>query len=576
VAASRLSSAGSAPRWADALARAPGRLVRDDWFGAPPHLWWLGRVRPTGQRASPRDFRPADIERGHAAMAGTFAYDGLELQVGAEGDPWDQPTPSRAFASQLHRMDWLPDVMAAGEAGAGAALGLVQGWTRVFGRWNAFSWSPERLSRRVFNLSCSLKRLSAQAPGAPTDRLQRDLARQARHLLLTSEESRWAAERAVSAAVAGATLAGPVGDKLLAKALKRLGPALKASVLTDGGHASRSPEAGLELLFDLATLDDALLQLGRSSPVGLVRAIDRLSAALRYFTLPDGRLASFQGGEQSEPRRVIAAAAFGEVDASSEGLAAPPSPGAPYSGYEKLIGRRLQLIIDAAAPAAGGWSVTASAQPLANEILGGADRLITGSGWSWRAEDTPVLRRTAAASTLTLGGASAGTPITGAAARTLGPRLEGAVRHVDMRRHDAETGIWLELSHDGWAPAFGVVHERRLYLDIAADELRGEDCVRPKGDGATAAFGMTQFAVRFHLQPGVRAEVEGNDFSALLLTGPSGASWRLRNDAAEVTLEPAPHLQGGRPRRSSQIVLRGLIRADRTGRIRWKIAAAEA
>jgi uncharacterized heparinase superfamily protein len=119
-----------------------------------------------------------------------------------------------------------------------------------------------------------------------------------------------------------------------------------------------------------------------------------------------------------------------------------------------------------------------------------------------------------------------------------------------------------------------VLHQRRLYLDLAADELRGEDSVRPKGDGSSAAPGMSQFAVRFHLQPGVRAEAAGEDYGAILLTGPSGLTWRLSNDAAEVTLEPAVHLQGGRPRRTSQIVLRGLIRADRTGRIRWKIAAA--
>jgi uncharacterized heparinase superfamily protein len=72
-------------------------------------------------------------------------------------------------------------------------------------------------------------------------------------------------------------------------------------VLADGGHATRSPEAGIELLFDLLTLDDALGQRGRPSPEALSRAIDRLSTAARFFTLGDGHLAAFHGGEAIAP-----------------------------------------------------------------------------------------------------------------------------------------------------------------------------------------------------------------------------------------------------------------------------------
>ena len=64
----------------------------------------------------------------------------------------------------------------------------------------------------------------------------------------------------LSAAVAGCALAGKAGAAIRNRALKRLPAALAATVAPDGGHASRSPEAGLELLLDLLTLDDALLQ----------------------------------------------------------------------------------------------------------------------------------------------------------------------------------------------------------------------------------------------------------------------------------------------------------------------------
>jgi uncharacterized heparinase superfamily protein len=328
----------------------------------------------------------------------------------------------------------------------------------------------------------------------------------------------------------------------------------------------------MELLLDLVTLDDALLQLGRPPPTELTRAIDRLGAGLRFFTLADGRLASFQGGEPGARARVIAAAAFGEPDRAMEGqLVPPPSPSAPHSGYEKLAGRRLQAIVDAAPPAPGAWSPTACAQPLALEILAGPDRLITGAAWSARAQDRQALRLTPAASTLTLADASAGAPIAGLRGQVLGQRLEGGPAQVEARRHDAETGTWLELSHDGWVRVFGLVHERRLFLDVAADELRGEDRVRPPSEDAEHGRRIAQLAVRFHLHPGVRAEV-AEDQRSVRLTGPSGEGWRLHSDAGELTLEPSLHLAEGRPRRASQIVLRSLIRSDRTGRIRWKIA----
>ena len=558
--------------WAATFSRLAARRGRDEWFGSPPHLWALARPAPEGQAAAPRDFRPADIERGRTVLSGDFSFDGLDLHVEPQGDPWNRPAPSRAFAVQLHRMDWLRDVMAAGEAGPRTALRLVQAWEAVFGTWNDFSWAPACLCRRTFNLACGLKRLSAQAPPETAAALLRSLARQARHLMLVRDGPRWAAERAASAAVAGTVLSGRAGERLMSRALERLEPALKAAVLPDGGHASRAPEAGMELLLDLMTLDDALLQLGRPPPTELTRAIDRLAAALRFFTLADGRLASFQGGEQGERERVIAAAASGEPERGAPDLAPPPSPSAPHAGYEKLVGRRLQAIVDAAAPARGAWSPTACAQPLALELLGGADRLITGAGWSARAEGHQALRLTPAASTLALAGASAGAPMTGLRARVLGPWLEGGATAVEARRHDAEAGTWLELSHDGWAATFGLIHERRLFLDAAEDELRGEDRLRPCGEHSEPGRRVAQFAVRFHLQPGVRAQVAEDQRSVLLL-GASGQGWRVRSDAAETTLEPSLHLTGGRPRRTSQIVLRSLIRADRTGRIRWKIGA---
>jgi uncharacterized heparinase superfamily protein len=391
------------------------------------------------------------------------------------------------------------------------------------------------------------------------------LGRQARHLLRLPDDPAWAAEHTSTAAVAGAALAGEAGERLLDRALPRLKRALARTVLSDGCHASRNPEAGMELLLNLLSLDDGLVQRGLETPPEVVRAMDRLTQALRVLTLGDGRLACFHGGETSTAEQVAIARAHDDA----EGIVPAYLP---RGRYHRLQGRQLQVLIDAGAPASGAWAQTACAQPLAFEIVCGRDRLITNSGWSMRQADRHGFRLTAAGSTVTLGETSVMEPLQAKLAAVLGPRLEGPPVRVEARRHEADRRIWVELAHDGWVPRFGLVHERRFYLDTDADELRGEDRLTPQ-PGMRVRPLATPYAVRFHLYPGLQVSL-ARDRRSVLLRGPSGLGWWLRNDAAEVSIEPSIHFEAGAPRKAAQIVLRGVARTDATTRVRWKIIPA--
>jgi uncharacterized heparinase superfamily protein len=422
----------------------------------------------------------------------------------------------------------------------------------------------------VRSLACALGPLiGAAGPIAPV--LIDSLARQARHLLLSGGEDSRQAERAAAVALAGAVLAGQAGERLLERGLKRLERALLEAVLPDGGHASRAPEAGLELLLDLEALDDALAQRGRAAPEELSRAIDRLTAAVHRLTLADGRLAALQGGEESDPARIAAALGLEAAEALSV-------QSLPHTGYEVLSGGRLQAVVDTGAPASGPWSTTACAQPLAIEVTAGLDRLIASSAWSPRAMAAQAQRLTPACSTASVSDLSCGEPLQGWLARALGYRLQGGCRAVRVRRHDGEAASWLELSHDGWAEALGLQHERRLYLDRAADELRGEDRLVPVDDsGPRPQKRPLGLVVRFQLPPEVKASVALDHKSVLLQprSAKAGAGWWLRNDAPEVSLEPAVRLLDGRPHAGTQIVLKAPLGPGGTARIRWKLAHAD-
>jgi len=553
------------------LTRAIGANIKShverEWFGSPPHRLFLSLPKPRGLAAHPHDPRPVDVERGRKILAGIMTLSGGALRVGEAGDPFDTPSPTRRFALALHRFDWLPDLIAAGPDGARRSLRLLDDWRRVFGRWNAFSWSGECLERRVFHLACAARAMAAEGSDAEIADLSLDLARQARQLLKASDAPERVLERAVTATIAGCVLAEGPGDRLIDQGLKIITRQIDVIVLGDGGHATRSPEAGLELLFDLLTLDDALGQRGRPSPEAVSRAIDRLASAARFFTLADGQLAAFHGGEAVPASRIAAALAHDDA-----GPRPPHSAG--HSGYERMQGASIQVMADAGTPATGPLSRAACAQPAAVEIVCGKDRLITSCGWSPEAGGAHAFRLSDAASTVSVGDGSAGRPLSGFRAQALGAWLVDGATDVQIKRHDADNGVWLDIVHDGWK-RLGLSHARRLFLDTASDELRGEDSLIPLTPGdAAGPRRYLPFAARFHLHPDARASI-ARDGKSVLIRGPSNIGWWLRNDAVDVEIAASAHFDHGQARKAGQIVLKSQVRPEVGAKIRWKLTRAE-
>lgn len=557
---------------AAALARVKAQAVQE-WRQAQPYRTLALRGPPvTGVAASPRDYRPADPEIGRAILSGRMALAGEILEMGQGGDPWDTASPSRPFAVELHRFAWAPSLLGTADVrlrpkAVEEALRLSLDWIALFSPITPFAWGAETLERRVYNLACAAPQLAEIASEEERRRLLTSLAEQARDLLNQSVGPARAAERAVASALAGAVLAGRAGEALLARALPRAARTLDAVVLPDGGLKTRSPEQAMELLHDLLTLDDALHQGRITAPDAIGRSIDRLTAVVRFFTLGDGRLGAFQGGESASPERVAAAVAHEDPSTRIYGFA-------PHSGYHRLSGRLIQVLVDAAPPAPGPWSVGACAQPVAFELTCGPDRMIVNAGWSAEAQGPRAFRLTDGGSTASLGEASAGAPLSGFLASGLGSRLVGGPSQVEVSRNENEAGVWVELTHDGWAKAYGLMHERKLFLDLKAHELRGEDCFAPASPSAPPRRRLQAFTLHFHLDESVQASL-ARDRRSVLLRGPSNHGWWFRNDAPDVALEPSVHFEAGLPRRTRQIALRGVIALDGTARVRWKLTPVD-
>lgn len=567
------SSSSHSARSRTALGRLVAAWLKNqlgaELFGMPGYgLTLRGRV-PDGFLAAPHDARPADKAKGRALLSGRFALADARMSVQGSGDPWNRPSPSRAFAAELHRFSWLSALMSQGEPGAKEALRLFVLWLRTFRKWAPFPWGADILPRRLINLSAFARRMAAA--GAPEDGvwIAQALSEQGRHLLRLYNDPATQATRAIALCMLGCVLSGRIGDGFRRKGLKRLPAALKRTVLADGSHASRNPQAALELLYDLLMLEDALAQRSLSAPPVVEQTIDALSRFIRAMSHPDGSLCAFQGGESVDEAQIAPALVHNDARPG----AAPST--LEQGRYHRLNGRSLSVFVDAGEPRLDAFGAAACDQPMNFEVSGGHDRLIVGCGWSPAQADKQAFRVIGAGNGLCIGEDAILAPVTGRFAHLLNHRLEGPRYHLRARRADAETGgVLLEMEHDGWKPKYGMRHERRFYVDQQRDELRGEDRLTPldqRKDLPVAAA----FSIRFTLHPEVQASL-ARDRKSILLRGPGGRGWWLRHDARDIVLEDnGTVFQDGQPQRTSVVTLRGACRLDAPTRIRWKLSPAE-
>ena len=148
-----------------------------EWSATALYRSLIARPAATRFIAMARDFRPVSKERSQALLSGRFDLAGETLAIGADEDPWDRPSPSYAFAVALHRFDFLPDLMGAGDAGAREALRLVLVWRAEFGQISPLIWDEAVLTRRTFNLVCAAGPMLRFASDLESRRLA-DLLRQ--------------------------------------------------------------------------------------------------------------------------------------------------------------------------------------------------------------------------------------------------------------------------------------------------------------------------------------------------------------------------------------------------------------
>src|SRR5215469_1760246 len=492
------------------LDRMLARIATHALFQAPGFLSRKNRIV-----IAPQDLRTADPTRAAEIYGGRFAFAGKVVMCDGRS-PFEMIPPSEEWAETLLSFGWLRHLRAAESNITRAnARALVDEWIALQGGWNRLAWRPEIVARRIIAWLTQATLILDDVDMRFYNRFLRNLTRQVRYLRWLARDTRDGVPRLqarIALVYASLAMAGQMKHQRVAS--RRLAAELERQILPDGGHISRNPNALIELLLDLLPLVQAFTARNLLPPPELANAIDRMMPMLRFFRHGDGIFALFNGMGPTSPELIATILAYD--DARGE-----PVANAPHSGYQRIQTGSTVLLMDTGAPPPIEVSSDAHAGCLSFELSTKNQRIVVNCGLpsagkeNWR----QVARATAAHSTVTFNDSSSCLFVeSGAFRRLFGTPIGAGPTDVPVARETRPDGtIMLRTSHNGYVSRFGVVHHRIIQLAPDGEQIDGEDLFIPPDERMLPHNAQDEFALRFHLHPGVKATRLTDGHGAMLV-----------------------------------------------------------
>jgi uncharacterized heparinase superfamily protein len=135
-----------------------------------------------------------------------------------------------------------------------------------------------------------------------------------------------------------------------------------------------------------------------------------------------------------------------------------------------------------------------------------------------------------------------------------GSPIVAGPQNVENFREAVNDSELLTTSHDGYVQRFGLIHRRVLMASPDGTRLDGEDTLSP-APNARVRYNETDYALRFHLHPSVKAN-RLSDARGVMLVLPNRDVWTFEALDDKVDIEDSVFLAGtDGPRRTTQIVI---------------------
>ena len=541
-----------------ALARASGGSV------ALSRLW---PGRADRLIIAPHDLRTADATRAAEIYAGRFVFAGKIVTCHGRSI-FDLEPPSEDWEVALLGFGWLRHLRAADTAITRAnARSLVDDWITNPSRKRTVGRRADVTARRVISLLSQAPLVLGDTDGKFYRRYLRALTREIRTLRYTLSDVPDGVPRLqVLIALCYASLCLANQARHIRTATKKLSDELQRQILPDGGHISRNPGALIELLIDLLPLRQTFAARNIAPPPALLNAIDRMMPMLRFFRHGDGSFALFNGMSNAPSHLLATLLAYDDTHGT-------PMVNMPHTGFQRLDAGATTLIIDTGPPPPPKLSQEAHAGTLSFELSAGPSRIVINCGMPATGRDNwrVFARGTPAHSTVTYHETSSCRFVERSSMKKflLGAPIVDGPRVVESYREINENGTQLTTSHDGYQSRFGVVHRRVLMMAEDGSRLEGED-ILSLAPGARLKASNTDYAIRFHLHPSVKAS-RLSDARGVMLVLPNREVWTFEALDDKVELEDSVFLAGNDgPRRTAQIVIRQ--DSKNASSVRWSFA----
>lgn len=514
--------------------------------------WLLSKGdTPNQLRIKLTDPWPGQGDLGRMMTHGVLMQHGMSLKI--DRNFWKNVDQTPAWQDTVHSFTWLRDLRAAsGDIARKLARDLVADWLDLYDRWDATVWRPDIMGQRIAMWISFYDFFCGSADEDFQKRYFASLSRQARHLARSLPADLYGVPvlRAAEGLIyAGLSLSEEDNWTLLG--FEIVLRELQKQIRKDGSHISGNPEDILECTKICLDLRYALNRAGLPVPKVIQDGLERMGSALRFFSYPDRKLALFHGGQESAAQMIDTA--LSQIRNTKRAAKHDV-----IGGFEKIVLGRSVLMIDTGTVPEAPYSRNYHSAPLAFEFVHGRDRIFTNCGGHPFSHDWQQgLRHTAAHNTLCLNDRPVHDFLSGGEI----VRSHGPICSVRRENKDA---CLIDVSHDAYRMSHGIDHQRRFFLSNQGYDLRGEDSLLSKVPLAKPA----PVAIRFHLHPRVQV-VSVDDTGDIILTVPSGISWRFCAVGADTHLENSVFLGNGvKPVKTRQIVLTADMTTDSL-RIKW-------
>lgn len=505
------------------------KKIRAAGYSTGLYQYRLRGRHPLQLLASPDDPTIGDATHGQAIIDGTLFYHGHSLPVSTKFWTDIQRCPAD-FMAHCHSFSWLQDLaqIADQRRAQTAAEILTRSWTKQHQRWDAYSWAPDLIGRRLINWFTHAPLILSAGDMIYRSSLLSSMAHQSRHLMRTLAD----APRGVPQlyACAGLAVAGyllPGGKSWKERGLAGLKILAKDFILPDGGPASRNLSDAIIAMQTFILVRDSAIETNSDLPEFIQTTLDRIAPYVRAMRHKGGAFAQMNGS----------CADYGLGINSL--LARSNATGRPiekmtHTGYQRISHGQSLLIADCGTPAATDLSYNGHAATGGFEFSAGREQIICSVGHADGFDGMPGLlkmtRTSAAHSCLVIGDRNM-TEIKPDSS------LGRGVSRVKTIREESHAGTKLSISHDGYTRRYKAEHSRILDVSMDGSNVQGEDQIK----GANLAKLRTAGVVlRFHLHPDIIAKPLNENTIILYLQ--SGARWIFQAQDAAVHIDDSLYL----------------------------------